>query len=338
MCLLLQVSEVGDKHEWVDDSVVVKKHANDLTSELTVLRLHHRVDSVADVLRACLLIHLLQGVDVDAWDALRCCVGGLLARSRCLVHSHLHVLASVWCLTAHHLCLGGGLSLRCLVHLQLLGCHLDGLATSGGWLSIALVIWHATLGTVVIVLIVAVTVLILTSLAIIASLVTLVVVVLIVAGATGVVVRVPTSVVLHVVHASGHLRVEAALEVLKHLVVAALLTLLMQLLSGHPELDGEGTSTEGRGLIKFLDSPLSTVDVFVEDEVLAVGGIWIEVFALTELDGNNRAKLFEESNDLILLDVGWDVLDKQVRFISLAKTALNGVGVRLLGGNLVISL
>ena len=140
MCLLLQVSEVGDKHEWVDDSVVVKKHANDLTSELTVLRLHHRVDGVADVLRACLLIHLLQGVDVDAWDALRCCVGGLLACSRCLVHSHLHVLASVWCLTAHHLCLGGGLSLRRLIHLQLLGCHLDGLATSGSWLSIAALI------------------------------------------------------------------------------------------------------------------------------------------------------------------------------------------------------
>ena len=281
VCLLLQVVEVGDKHEWIDDPVVVEEHANDLTSELTVLLLHHRVDCITDVLSARLLVHLLEGVDVNARDTLWCCIGGLLACSR-RIYRHLNVLATVRSLTAHHLGLGGGLSLRGLVHLELLRRHLDGLTTSGSWLTITL-LGHA-FSTVVIVLIVAVTVLVLASCAVVASLVTLVVVVLVIADATGIVVHVTTSVLLHVVHAALELRVEAALEVLENLVVAALLTLLMQLLSRHPELYGEGTSTERCSLVKTLDSPFSALDVLVEDEVLTIGGIWIEVFALTKLD------------------------------------------------------
>lgn len=73
-------------------------------------------------------------------------------------------------------------------------------------------------------------------------------------------------------------------EVLLHFLEAALLTLLMELLSGHPELDAQGTSTEGGRLIEALNGLLRAVDVFIENEVLTVRGIWVEVFALTQLN------------------------------------------------------
>ena len=65
---------------------------------------------------------------------------------------------------------------------------------------------------------------------------------------------------------------------------AALLTLLVKLLCGHPELNRERASAEGGRLIEGLDCPLSTVDVFVEDEVLAVSSRGIEIFALAKLN------------------------------------------------------
>lgn len=73
-------------------------------------------------------------------------------------------------------------------------------------------------------------------------------------------------------------------EVLLHFLEAALLTLLMQLLSGHPELDAQGTGTEGGRLVEALNGLLGAVDVFIENEVLTVGGTWVEVFALTQFN------------------------------------------------------
>lgn len=58
----------------------------------------------------------------------------------------------------------------------------------------------------------------------------------------------------------------------------------MQLLRGHPELDGEGTRAEGRSLIKALDGALGTLDVFEEHEVLAIGSGGVEVLALAHFN------------------------------------------------------
>ena len=72
-------------------------------------------------------------------------------------------------------------------------------------------------------------------------------------------------------------------EVLLHFLEAALLALLVQLLSGHPELDGKGSSTERRRLVEKLNCTLGAVDILIEDEVLTVGCRRIKVFTLTEL-------------------------------------------------------
>ena len=72
-------------------------------------------------------------------------------------------------------------------------------------------------------------------------------------------------------------------EILLHFLEAALLALLVQLLSGHPELDGKGSSTERRRLVKKLNCTLGAVDILIEDEVLTVGCRRIKVFTLTEL-------------------------------------------------------
>lgn len=79
-------------------------------------------------------------------------------------------------------------------------------------------------------------------------------------------------------------KLEVFHEVLLHFLEAALLTLLMELLSGHPELDAQGTSTEGGRLVEALNGLLCAVDVFIENEVVTVRGIWVEVFALTQLN------------------------------------------------------
>ena len=77
---------------------------------------------------------------------------------------------------------------------------------------------------------------------------------------------------------------ETLLEVLEHFVVATLLTFLMQLLSGHPELNGEGTGTEWAGLVETLDSFLRALNFLVKNEVLVVGGLGVEVFTLAQFN------------------------------------------------------
>ena len=78
--------------------------------------------------------------------------------------------------------------------------------------------------------------------------------------------------------------VEVLHEVLLNLVEAALLTLLVQLLGGHPELDGEGAGAERCRLIEALNGTLGTFDVSVEDEILSVGCVGIKIFSLTQFN------------------------------------------------------
>ena len=276
MCLLLQVLHVGDEHEWINDAIIVEEHTNDLASVVGVHGLDHGVDSVTDALCARLRIHLLKSVKIYATDA------WLLSGG----FASVHFLVS--CGSAHHLGLSGlSLGSLGLIHLHLLWRHGHGHALGGAtWLTLynsvvvtRLRLAWATVPLVVVVL--TVTVLVLAAaLTVVASLAA---VVLVVAAGAGVVVCIATSVVDHTWGAL-HLATEATLEVLQHLVVAALLALLVQLLGGHPELDGEWASTEGCRLIEALDSSLGAVDFLVQNEVLAVCSIWVEIFALTKLD------------------------------------------------------
>ena len=52
------------------------------------------------------------------------------------------------------------------------------------------------------------------------------------------------------------------------------------------------------------------LDVTVEDKVLAVGGIGVEVLTLSELDGDDGANLLKQTDNFLLLNLRWDVLDK----------------------------
>ena len=91
-----------------------------------------------------------------------------------------------------------------------------------------------------------------------------------------------------------HLTIEKVLhKILLHFVEASELALLMQFLSRHPELDGQGTGAERCRLVEALDGALGVLDVTVEDKVLAVGGVGVEVLTLSEFDGDDGANLLK---------------------------------------------
>jgi hypothetical protein len=135
---------------------------------------------------------------------------------------------------------------------------------------------------------------------------------------------------------TGHV-VQILHEVLLDLVETALFTLLMQLLGGHPELHGEGASTEWGRLVESLDRALRTLDLLVEHEVLPVSGLWIEIFALSKFDRNDGANLSEKCDNFFLLNFRWNVLDEQIGFVGAAHATLDCRRVRGLRGHLVIS-
>lgn len=113
----------------------------------------------------------------------------------------------------------------------------------------------------------------------------------------------------------------------------------MQFLSWHPKLDGQGTGAERCRLVEALDGAFGVLDVTVEDKVLAVGGIGVEVLTLSEFDGDDGADLLKQTDNFLLLNLRWDVLDEEVRFISFAHAALDGRSrVSVLGSDLVLSL
>ena len=62
--LLHQVLSVGDKHNWVDDAVVIKEHASDLTGGLTVGSLNDAVDGVTNLLASLSWVHLSEALGI----------------------------------------------------------------------------------------------------------------------------------------------------------------------------------------------------------------------------------------------------------------------------------
>ena len=63
--LLHQVLSIGDKHNWVHDTVVVKKHASDLTGGITVSGLNDAIDGVTNLLASLSWVHLLKACSVN---------------------------------------------------------------------------------------------------------------------------------------------------------------------------------------------------------------------------------------------------------------------------------
>ena len=151
-------------------------------------------------------------------------------------------------------------------------------------------------------------------------------------------VHVATHVVLTIVlihsiwHALSHDVLE---EVLLHLLETSVLSLLVELTAWHPVLDGESSSSKWSGVIKSLNGTLGILNLLVENKVLAIGCIWIEVFSLSHLNGDDWTTLGEQLDQLILRDLSWDVFHKEIRFKCLSDCFLNSVALRC---NLAVSL
>lgn len=242
--LLLKVLEVGNQLDGVNDSVVVEEHASDLASGVTVLLLDVSVDAVTDFLATLSVLHGLKAHNVNG-----------LSLSHLLLHGHL-----IWVISK----------------------------------LLSVVSWHTVNGGSLLLLVAITASLTVVLAATVVELATLTVVTVLEAGA--VVVEVATltvatlrtttelTAVLHVVSGEDRLSKETLHEVLLDLLEATLLALLVQLLSGHPELNGEGAGTEGCGLVEALDSTLGAVDVFIKHEVLSVGSLRVEVLALAQFN------------------------------------------------------
>ena len=78
-------------------------------------------------------------------------------------------------------------------------------------------------------------------------------------------------------------------------------------------------------MVKLLDSFFGILNILVKNEVLAVGGIWVEVLSLSQLNGDNWSALREQFGQLILSDLSWDVLHKKIGLKGLSDRLLNGV-------------
>ena len=208
--LLLQVLEVGDQLNGVNDSVVVKEHASDLASGVTVLSLDVSVDAVADFLAALSGLHSLKTLEVNG-----------LRLGHLLLHGHLSLVRGHLGVRSHSDGVDGLLLLRNVaVTATLTGRALAAAVVLELTTALAVVALLVARGTIVVVVVATLTV------------------------ATWCTTTVLTA-VLHVVAVERSLGKEALHEVLLHLLEAALLALLVQLLGGHPELNGEGAGTEG---------------------------------------------------------------------------------------------
>ena len=97
----------------------------------------------------------------------------------------------------------------------------------------------------------------------------------------------------------------------------------MELRWALPELNRKGSCTERCGLIKLLNCGLGTIDVLIENEVLSVSSRGVEVLSLSQFDRDDRTTLVEELYNFFLLDLGWNVFDKEIRFVSLLHTVLD---------------
>ena len=260
MSLLLQVLHVGNEADGVDDALVIEEHTRDLTGGLSVLLLDDLVDVVTDLLATLAWFKVL-----DALDIIR--VHQLLLLLHLLLSHHLLLLGEELSLVRGHLSLSmGSCRLRLLLgrnrsRLLLLLLGLIALAAS-------------TLAHVVSVA----TILEIASLTVALVLLTLTLIV-IVGASTMLALRLWNGAILATLVGK-----DGAHKVLLNFLEAALLTLLMELLSGHPELDGQRSRTKWGRLVEKLDCTLGAVDILVEDEVLTVCRLWIKVFTLAELN------------------------------------------------------
>jgi len=308
---LLQVLNVGDQLHGVHNTVVVEEHASDLSGGLAILLLDHSVDAVTDLLASGSRLHLAKCHGVNLRE------GVLLLL-----------------LLGHHLLLSHHLLVR-----SHLATH-SGNATSGGTTGLLTVgsttasVSLVVAGTSAVVVLVGSLTAVL-SLALALTSLVVVLTVLTVAAHAAVVLHAGLAVLLATTDGSV---VKVLHEVLLDFVEGALLTFLVKLLSGHPELDGESAGTEGSRLVEALNGLLGAVNVSVQDEVLSVGSTWVEIFALSQLDADDGTNFFEESGELSLFDLAGDVLNEQVRFIGSSHTALNGSGISVVSSNLVFSL
>lgn len=78
-------------------------------------------------------------------------------------------------------------------------------------------------------------------------------------------------------------------------------------------------------MIESLDGLLGILDILEEDEVLAIGSLWVEVLSLTHLNGDNWSTFCEQLDQFVLSDFSWDVFHKQVGFESLSDSLLDVV-------------
>ena len=295
MCLLVEVVDVSHKFDWVNNLFVLDKHTGDLASMSLVLLLDDRVDNVSNFLATC--IRFLDGIEFI------------------YVHKCGRLLLL---LLSHHCCLIRWHVLTSLHHNRI-------------WHSLVLlldILWLAshTLGTILIWSFKA------TSLAHIwlssshLSATSASVVLLIVLTRSSVHPLTTTILLILHTHASSLwaiLHVEVFHEVLLNLLETPLLSFGVKLRWALPELNRKGSCTERCGLIKLLNCGLSTIDILIEDEVLSVSCRRVEVLSLSKLDRDDRTTLVEELYNFFFLDLSWDVLNKEIRFVSLLHTVLD---------------
>lgn len=308
-----EVVALGDKLVAVNNLLVVKKHTSDLAGEFSVAFLDDGEDGVSNLLLphvgvGDLVEHLVQ---VNEW-----------------LHQHLWLLLSLHhvlllLLLGIHLLLHGHLLVWHVVALHLLLhnlLHWDSLGAHHAWLVVvvhAVVTWTTLLVVELAALVVG------SALA------------LLVASVAHLVVAI-VLLTVHLLTSVHSLEVlsEVLEEVLLHLLETAVLALLVKLTAWHPVLDGEGSGSEWSGVVILLDGLLGILNILEKNEVLAVSSIWVEVLALTHLDGNDWSASLEKFNDLFLGDLSWDVFHKEVGLVGLSDGLLDGVSI---GGNLVVS-
>ena len=213
MSLLLQVLHVRNEADGVDDALVVEEHTRDLTGGLSVLLLDDLVDVVTDLLATLACFKVL-----DALDIIR--VHQLLLLLHLLLSHHLLLLGEELSLVRGHL----SLTMGCCRLRLLLGRNRSRLLL----LLLGLIALAAT--TLAHVVSVA-TILEVASLAIALILLTLTLIVIV--GASAML----TLGLLYGAVLASLVSKDCAHKVLLYLLEATLLTLLVKLLSRHPELD-----------------------------------------------------------------------------------------------------
>ena len=290
----MEVVDVSHKLDWVNNLLVLDKHTGNLASMLSVLLLDDRVDNVSNFLTSC--IRFLDGIEF----------------------LYVHKCGRLLLLLSHHCCLIRWHILTALHHHRIWHNLV--------WLLDILWLASHALGSILILSFES------TSLAHVwlssanlsatsASIVLLIVL-------TRSSLHPLTTTILLILHTHtaslwAILNVEVLHEVLLDLLETPLLSFGVELRWALPELNRKGSCTERCGLIKLLNCSLGTIDVLIEDEVLSVSSRGVEVLSLSQLDRDDRTTLVEELYNFFLFDLGWDVLDKEIRFVSLLHTVLD---------------